>query len=823
MIAPLHRRAAASLALLFATAGVRAAEPLCVPGLLAAAPDPSAPAAGVASDAPTPFTIPDVQALPGLDGLTGALMPGSKAGIDWSSNSWSTDAATGNTELDGDVSVRFGERELRSDRLSYLAAAQELRLDGTVRYTDPTLALSGDAGHYRNGQADFENAQFELRQAPGRGSASRITLLTPQKVELDDVAYTTCAPGTADWQLRARRITLDLKSLRGLGRDTRVIFKGVTIFYLPVLSFPISNARQTGFLFPTLGSSSQGGAMVAVPWYWNIAANQDLLLTPKIYTRRGLDLGAEYRLLERAGTGSLAFNFLPSDRVAHNDRSWERLLVDAHLPGNWRAQVHAENVSDLHYLEDFSEGPLTTSTVFLPRQLELGLRSDRLRLGAEVLQFQTLDSQMLHADRPYAALPRLTGSGLFPTSSGIVASYEAELVNFWRPLAVATAMEPGPDNTKGWRGHVQPAISYDYTRPGYYLRPRAALDLTSYRLRDNGTAPDTFDRSLPILSLDGGMQFERSDSQRVITLEPRLYYVYIPYRDQSQLPTFDSDLQDPNIVSLFRANRYAGLDRIGEANNLTFGLTTHMLASSTGQRYLSATIGQTLHFDSACRTVAKTAQDPDGVAGCVRLPLEGIDTRRRSDLILNVDLTAYRNWSLRYDLAWNPGTSQTEKSLLALQYRPAGDRVLNLGYRYTRGSSTTSGASSSWVDQAEASIAWPLARRWDLYARSVYALGNSATYPILDPQTGLQRINPQTGLPEVGVVRSLENFVGFQYRGSCWGLRVVARDAVSRTGGDRDRGWFLQLELNGLSSVGSGADSFLRGSIRGYSPATSNR
>jgi len=348
------------------------------------------------------------------------------------------------------------------------------------------------------------------------------------------------------------------------------------------------------------------------------------------------------------------------------------------------------------------------------------------------------------------------------------------------------------------------------------VRPRAALDLTSYRLRDNGAAPDTFNRTLPILSLDSGMQFERSDAQRVVTLEPRLYYVYIPYRDQSGLPTFDTDLPDPNIVSLFRANRYAGLDRIGESNNLTFGLTTRMLASSTGQRYLSATIGQTLHFSATCPT-------RNGLPRCVLLPGETPDTGRRSDLILNVDLTAYRNWSLRYDLAWNPGTSRTEKALLALQYRPAGDQVLNLGYRYTRGSSTATSATSGWVDQAEASIAWPVARRWDLYARSVYALGNSATYPILDPATGLQQLDPLTGQPRVGVVRSLENFVGFQFRGSCWGLRVVARDAVSRTGGNRDRGWFLQLELNGLSSVGSGADSFLQGSIRGYSPATSNR
>jgi LPS-assembly protein len=813
MIAPLHRRLALPLALLLASGLVRAADAPCVPGLLAAiAPDESSkPPAGLPA-------IPKILTLPGLNGLAGlagGVPLDGNTRIQWSSDRWSTDTASGNTELEGDVRLTLGERELRGDRLSYLAGAQELRLAGNVQYQDPAVSLSGDSGHYGNGQADFEHAQFALRQTPGRGSASRISLLTPQKIELDDVTYTTCKPGRADWQLRARRITLDLRTLRGLGRDTRVEFKGVPIFYLPVLSFPISSQRQTGFLFPTLGSSSQGGAMLAEPWYWNVAPNQDLTLTPKIYTRRGLDLGAEYRLLERYGTGALAFNYLPADRVAHNDRSWESLVADGTLGAGWLAHVHAENVSDLHYLEDFSEGPLTTSTVFLPRQLQVAYRSDRLRFGAEVLQFQTLDEQLQFADRPYAELPRFTGTGLFPTANGLVASYDAELVNFWRPFETAAVATPtGSSNVTGWRGHVQPAISYDYSRPGWYLRPRAGLDLTSYRLTDNGDGPTTLNRNLPILSLDSGMQFERNDAARVVTLEPRLYFVYIPYRDQQQLPVFDAGLPDPNYVSLFRANRYAGLDRIGDANNVTVGLTTRMLQSSTGQQYLSATIGQTLHFDAACPTAPSTAQNPDPTPRCVFLPGEAPDTRRRSDLILNADLSAYRNWNLHYDLAWNPGTSRTEKSLLSLQYRPAGDRVLNLGYRYSRGTPTASLATAGWVDQAEASVAWPVARRWDIYARSVYALGNSASYPVVDPTTGVTTI---------AYVRSIENFLGFQFRGNCWGLRVVARDAVSRTAGTRDRGWFLQLELNGLSSVGSGADSFLQGAIRGYSPASSNR
>ncbi|MFM2287167.1 MAG: hypothetical protein RL684_310, partial [Pseudomonadota bacterium] len=371
-----------------------------------------------------------------------------------------------------------------------------------------------------------------------------------------------------------------------------------------------------------------------------------------------------------------------------------------------------------------------------------------------------------------------------------------------------------------------------YRRPGFYFRPGAALEQTSYRLQDTGlrvpdpnAPPDSPRqplpanpmRSLPIITVDSGMQFERTDTRRLITLEPRLYYVYIPYRDQSALPVFDSGLPDPNFVSLFRANRYSGLDRIGEANNLTLGLTSRLLQPGSGQRLVSATIGQTLHFDSAC-TQPGAGSEPR----CVLLPGETADTRRRSDLILNVDVTALKDWNLRYDLAWNPGNSQTEKALLALQYRPAGDKVINIGYRYTRGTADPITSGTGWVDQAEASIAWPIGRHWDFYARSAYALGSSAKYTVTtivaDPLT-------QVGTPVTRqlTAHSLENFAGFQYRGSCWGLRLIARDAVSRTAGKRDQGWYLQLELNGLSSVGSGAEAFLRGAIRGYSPASSGR
>ena len=672
-------------------------------------------------------------------------------------------AANGDTELSGDVTVNIGGREMRCDRLSFNALTQELKLAGTVRYEDPALRVTADAGNYDSAGARFTHAQFALLQHPGRGEAEAVSTPQADRVVLDRVTYTTCPKGKADWELRARRITLNTHAKRGVGRSTRVVFKGVPILYLPWISFPLTSARQTGLLFPTIGSSSRSGATLSMPWYWNIAPNQDLTATPTFYSRRGLGLGAEYRLLTHSGSAALHGDYLRGDRLTDMNRSWLRANADQIFSGSWRAQLAAQTVSDTHYFEDFADGPQATSITFLPRDLRIGMRGDVWRIGAQVLKFQTLDDTLAASDRPYAELPRLTATAQWRGTSGLGSTLETELIDFRRDI--------GPT---GWRGRLQPGISYDYTRPGFYVRPGARWDFTAYRLQAAPSGDATPSRSLPILTLDSALQLERSAGRGgtgLVMLEPRISYVYIPYRDQRRLPVFDSDLPDPNFVSLFRANRYAGFDRIGDANNLTVGLTARMLQSSTGQQYLSATVGQTVHFSPALVTLPNETPLPGAVA----------TARRRSDLLANLDLRAYRNWNLHYDLAWNPDLSHTEKSLLSLQYLPVGNQVVNLGYRYTRGS----------VEQAEASAAWPVGKHWDLYGRRVYSLRDR---------------------------RPIETFAGLQYRASCWGLRLVMRDSVSSRSGTRDTGWYLQLELKGLSSVGSGADSFLQGSIQGYSP-----
>jgi LPS-assembly protein len=706
-------------------------------------------------------------------------------------------AANGDTDLSGDVTVKVAGRDMHCDHLSYQALNQELTLDGAVRYQDAALKVTGDGGRYLAPSAQISHARFELLQHPGRGEAESISTANGDVIELDRVVYTTCPKGVADWELRSRRMRLNTRTLRGIGYNTRVDFKGLPVLYLPVISFPLSSARQSGFLFPTIGSSSGSGATVSIPWYWNIAPNQDLTATPTIYTSRGVGLGGDYRYLTASGKGELQGDFLPDDKVLlangqrpRLDRGLMRLNASQGLGAGWRLDVEAARVSDTQYFQDFTQGGTqSTSIVFLPRDLRVGLRSDVWQLRAQLLDFPNLDETLSSADRPYAELPRLTAAAHWLGTSGLGSRLDSELVDFTRH-----------DGTTGWRGHAAPGLSFDYTTPGFYLRPSADMDFTAYSLAAAPTVNATPNRTLPILAVDTALQLERlspGGRDRLMTLEPRLFYVYIPYRNQDELPVFDSGVPDPNFVSLFSANRYAGFDRIGDANEVTVGLTSRMLQASSGRQYLSATLGQTLRFATPR----------------VTLPGETPGTTRGSDVIANIDLTAYRNWTFHYDLAWNPTQSQPEKSLISVQYRLSGVQVINVGYRYTRGS----------VAQADASIAWPVSRRWDLYGRSVYSfLGNSVGTP-----TSTADLSTQRG--------PIENFMGFQYRGNCWGVRVVVHDSVISRAvqpsptvapvrvATRDTGWYLQLELKGLSNVGSAADAFLKGSIQGYSPATTDR
>jgi LPS-assembly protein len=685
--------------------------------------------------------------------------------IEISSDDARVDVA-GNAQVAGRVVLRQGDRQLSADDVRVDTNSNSVDVNGNVRYEDPELRVEGRAGHYAGNAAQFSDAEFQMLQQPSRGRAGALKLRPDGTLELDDVFYTTCPPDSVDWQIDARSVQLDSTHQTGVARNARVRFKDVTLFYLPWISFPAGPARKSGFLFPSLGSSSRGGVQLSAPYYLNLAPNYDATIEPTLFSRRGVDVFSELRVLTARSQGSLDANLLPHDGVFGAARSRLKVSDVTELPGDWRLRLGAENVSDAAYFEDFAQGADKTSIAFLPRALELSYRNDVWRSGAVLRNFQTIDRGLALVDRPYTELPRLYASALWRGGTLAVPfeyGFDSEAVDFRRSAGV-----------QGWRADVMPHAQLSVEGPGYFLRPAVAFRSTAYSL--TGTAPgadSSPQRSLPIASLDTGLLFEReagSNGRRRITLEPRLMYLYVPYRRQDMLPVFDTGLPDLNWVELFRTNRYVGADRMGDANQLSAGVTSRLFASDSGTRYLSATLGQTYYFEQPR----------------VLLPNETPQGRRASDLIARAELKAFENWSVDLGLQWDPHQDQAQKSEVRVQYRPEGSKVVNLGYRFQR----------DQLEQADVSAAWPLARNWNLYGRMLYSLKDHS---------------------------AIDQFAGFEYSSCCWGIRAVARNYVVDRGGRRDTGVFVQLELKGLSSVGTAANAFLERAIRGYSPSGRNR
>jgi LPS-assembly protein len=669
----------------------------------------------------------------------------------------------GNARLCGNVEMQQGDRRIKADCLEYNAARQSAKLEGGIEYSDPMLVVRGNSGTYSPTLgANFQGTEFELPERGARGAARSLDVDANGTITLQGVNFTTCPANDVSWQLEADRIELDTRARNGTGHGTKVEFKGVPILYVPWMSFPLGTQRKTGFLFPNVGASSRNGAVLEVPFYWNIRPNLDFTAEPVYYSKRGVDLAGELRYLTPRQRGSFEFNYLPDDSLADRDRSRVRLEHVAELPREWRVRIDATDVSDTNYFEDFARGPEGTSVPFAERLAEITYRDEHFNVRGQFQDFQVIDDALLPEDRPYARSPRLLASGDWDRGFGALDyGFDAELVNFDRNTGVT-----------GWRLDVAPRAGFDWSAPGFFVRPSVGYRYTQYALEHEAAGTDDSPtRSLPYATLDAGLVFERSSGshgQRRLTLEPRALYLYTPFRDQSELPLFDTGLPDLNLVELYRTNRYVGADRVNDANQVAVGLTSRLLDSASGAQYLAVSVGQAYYFEKP-RVV---------------LPDEPPATRDTSDFIAQVSLTAYKNWNLEAGLQWNPEDERTERLQYRLQYRPDGDHVVNLAYR----------ALNDRIEQIDTSVAWPIGKRWNVYGRYVYSLFDSKT---------------------------LDQFAGFEFKGCCYKLRAIARRSVSNRNGTSETEFLLSLELNGLAGVGTADDAFLEHAIRGYSRETS--
>jgi LPS-assembly protein len=737
--------------------------------------------------------------------------------------------ADGNAVLNGRVTVTQDERSVSADSVTYDYGLDKLTVTGKVDFLDPKLRVRSDDGSYDTaGGANFNQAFFQLMDRNGRGFAKDIAVNPDGKVALDQVRYTSCPVGHEDWSLNAGRISLDTKLQEGVARHVTMRFKDVPIFYTPYISFPLGDERKSGVLPPSLGHSGSNGFEAEVPYYFNLAPNYDLTVTPGLLTARGVQLAEDFRYLTSGSHGQLDATFLPNDKQQHDNRSYVRYTDITDIQHGLRFDADIASVSDTNYFQSFAVGTEQTSVTFLERRAEVLYYDDAWRIRGQLQNFQTIDTTVDSANRPYSRVPRVQASALYPIdNSKFEFVFDSEAVNFLRGV--------GPT---GVRLNLSPEIRWSSRGPGYFFEPAFGYDFTQYSLQNAGLGlPGTPTRALPYARLDTGLIFEReagAQGQRTQTLEPRLVYSFVPYRNQNELPVFDSGLPDLNLTELFRTNRYVGSDRIGDANQVALAVTTRLFDTASGAQYLSATIGQIRYFsiprvglptDPFIPGAVQIGQNVP-IVNPLALPGDALLVARgqpfiyypgeypyglgrnglaqplattsqsqgafpASDIVAEVVLTGYKHLGVNLDYQWNPYTSQTEKSEISVQYRPDPSRVVNIGYRFQEGI----------LKQWDGSFAWPIAEHWNTVGRWVYSLQDRQT---------------------------IEQVAGFEYKSCCYKIQLVQRRYLSirpgttTAGGTLDTSYALQLELTGLSSVGKREDSFLEHSIRGYSTRDPN-
>jgi LPS-assembly protein len=733
--------------------------------------------------------------------------------------------ADGHADLNGHVKVMQDARTVSADSMKYDYKTGRLAVKGAVDFEDPKLRIKSDTGSYDTlGGASFDEATFQVLDRNGRGFAREMAVQPDGKVQLGEVRYTTCPVGNEDWMLQASSINIDTAKQEGVGRSVVMRFKDVPIFYTPYISFPLGDERKSGLLFPSFAHSRSNGYQLEVPYYFNLAPNYDLTLTPGILSARGVQLGGEFRFLTTGSHGNVEANFLPDDRQTHFNRDYIHVTDTTDLSHGLRFDADIASVSDINYFSDFAVGSEQTSVTYLERRVEILYNDDVWHIRGQLQNFQTIDFNIADISRPYARVPRIEAEGLLPIlNSPLEFGLHGEVTNFLREVG-----------TTGVRVDLQPEIRWSSRGPGYFFEPAVGYYFTQYDLQDanlvNPTAPtrepSTPTRTLPYGRVDAGLVFERdsgSSGQRSQTLEPRMVYSYVPYRNQDELPIFDTGLPDLNLTELFRTNRYVGGDRIGDANQIAMGLTTRLFDQSSGKQYLSATIGQIRYLTIPRVTLPEwylqtltgqvlgvlQAPNPLAVPGQILpgLPLQyslglpgqytsaprskaavlvaGQVTENfpASDVVTEVALTAYKNFNINLDYQINPYTQKTDKSEILVQYHPAPEKVINVGYRFQEGI----------LKQYDGSFAWPIADRWNAVGRWVYSLQDHQT---------------------------IEQLAGIEFKSCCYRVQLVQRRYLTNrtaTGNaGLDTSIALQLELTGLSSVGKAADTFLRAEIQGY-------
>ena len=744
--------------------------------------------------------------------------------------------------LAGNVVLRQGSMQVEADEANLHQAENRGELVGNVKLRDNGALIVGDHAELQldNGAAKIDNAEYVMHQAQVRGSALYAKRQEDAIIQLKDGTYTRCEPNSNAWVLKGNNIKLNPATGFGTATNATLRVKDIPVFYTPYIYFPIDNRRQSGFLPPSFATSTDTGFTLTTPYYFNLAPNYDATLYPRYMVKRGLLMEGELRYLTHTSEGQFNAAYL-NDK--NDDRKDFPQYTDTRWLYGWKnvsgldsrllAQVDYTRISDPYYFQDLDTSLGIGSPTYVNQQGSLTYRGDSYtaRLNAQAYQLATVTDVT-----PYDRLPQLTLDGTLPFNpGGLKFTYGTELVRFDRDLDEGlyvpdednpTFQVPRPDTNiqglaraTGDRFHAEPGISLPMNRSWGFMTPTVKGLYTKYDLDLDGKGQQYItqnqpwlnydsspDRSLTLAKLDSGLYFDRDTTfggtKFRQTLEPRAMYLYVPYKNQDNLPTFDTGEFTFSYDSLWRENRFTGKDRIGDANQLSLGLGSRFIEDDGFERaYIAA--GQIYYFSDRRVQLPGLTENDLAVSGASN---PDADTWRSPYALTGI----YRfnhDWYASSDFNWNADRHHTDNGNLMFHYQPEADprKVLNAGYRYrsdTKRFNPNTGqfeynSDQYKINQHDFSFMWPVVPQWAAIGRWQFDYNQS---------------------------RTLEAFGGFEYDSCCWKLRLINRywvdyddeDYVTSTS-KADHGVFLQIILKGLGGVvGNQVEGFLDQGIQGY-------
>ena len=674
-------------------------------------------------------------------------------------------------EATGNVELRTRRETVLADFLSYDMEKDEVHAKGDVTLRKGLDWISGPEVKFQREReiGYFDEPRFYIAENHSHGTASEIRFAGPNLYEASKAQYTSCVAPNNDWYLRADEIEVDKLRKVGTAHDASVYFLGVPVMYTPWLEFPLSNERKSGFLTPTIGSTQIRGFELTAPYYFNLAPNYDLTLTPRTMTRRGLMVAGEGRYLFENMAGQLIGEIVPYDRQAEETRwavSWKHNQQFA----PWLAgYVNYNRVSDSTYLADFADRVSVTSQKSLAQEVGLVATYGPLNVIARVQEFQTLQdpNPAAYVTPPYNMLPQVKAVMNEYDWLGLTWSGIAEYARFSQSSLTPT----------GDRATIFPSLRWIRQGNAWFLNARAAIAAWEYDLNQPmpGIPDGRASVAVPIASLDGGLVFERDWSifgrNFVQTLEPRAMYTYIPYRAQNQLPVFDTVQDDFNFTQLFSENRFIGGDRVGDTNQLALAITSRLLDPATGAERFRLAVGQRFYFEDQQVYLPGTTPQKAG----------------SSDFLVGAEGRLLDAWSLIGLAQYDFGQSQLERFNVGTRYNPAPGKVVSFVYRYSRELVDQVGGQSE-LKQTYLSGQWPISDNWTVVGAWNYSLPDRKT---------------------------LEAVAGLEYNGGCWVLRVVGQQ-LTTTSETVTNSIFVQIELNGLARIGTSPLDLLRRTVPGY-------